>query len=182
MCGRPHRGSSPACRSSLCVLLLGYRCCFWESGCCRAASRAWSARSSGRPHFTPWVRTVDGWERPELWAAIDSLGAGVHPLVVAAGQGWRQCWRWWHSVSGFAAGSVSASGGGGVGGQRQKLVPRQALGEIFLGPGFFARGGGRRGTINVWGLLYLARNLCGLRQTRESTARERPAHEPFRHH
>ena len=34
-----------------------------------------------------WVRTVDGWERPEVWA-LEAVGRpALHPLVVAAGQG-----------------------------------------------------------------------------------------------
>jgi hypothetical protein len=33
-----------------------------------------------------WVRTVDGWERPENWT-IEAVGPPrLHPLVVAAGQ------------------------------------------------------------------------------------------------
>jgi hypothetical protein len=34
-----------------------------------------------------WVRTVDGWERPELWNAPALYVPRLHPLVVAAGQG-----------------------------------------------------------------------------------------------
>jgi hypothetical protein len=34
-----------------------------------------------------WVRTVDGWERPDVWK-LEAVGRpGLHPLVVAAGQG-----------------------------------------------------------------------------------------------
>src|SRR5436190_20113967 len=32
-----------------------------------------------------WVRTVDGWERPELWNAPALYVPRLHPLVVAAG-------------------------------------------------------------------------------------------------
>ena len=42
------------------------------------------------PVATParqWVRTVDGWERPEMWHAPDLYVPRLHPLVVAAGQG-----------------------------------------------------------------------------------------------
>jgi hypothetical protein len=42
------------------------------------------------PVVTPagqWVRTVDGWERTELWNAPDLYVPRLHPLVVAAGQG-----------------------------------------------------------------------------------------------
>jgi hypothetical protein len=35
---------------------------------------------------TPWVRTVDGWERPGSWTAAGIGPPAVHPLVVAAGQ------------------------------------------------------------------------------------------------
>lgn len=34
-----------------------------------------------------WVRTVDGWERTDLWRAADLYRPRLHPLVVAAGQG-----------------------------------------------------------------------------------------------
>jgi hypothetical protein len=34
-----------------------------------------------------WVRTVDGWERAELWHAPELHVPRLHPLVVAAGQG-----------------------------------------------------------------------------------------------
>jgi len=34
-----------------------------------------------------WVRTVDGWERPDSWYREAATGAGLHPLVLAAGQG-----------------------------------------------------------------------------------------------
>jgi hypothetical protein len=34
-----------------------------------------------------WVRTVDGWERPESWATQNVGPPRLHPLVVAAGQG-----------------------------------------------------------------------------------------------
>jgi hypothetical protein len=35
---------------------------------------------------TPWVRTVDGWERPGCWVVAAGGPPAVHPLVVAAGQ------------------------------------------------------------------------------------------------
>jgi hypothetical protein len=34
-----------------------------------------------------WVRTIDGWERPGLWAVSRVTPPRLHPLVVAAGQG-----------------------------------------------------------------------------------------------
>jgi hypothetical protein len=34
-----------------------------------------------------WVRTVDGWERTELWGVPDLFTPRLHPFVVAAGQG-----------------------------------------------------------------------------------------------
>jgi hypothetical protein len=38
------------------------------------------------PRLT-WVRTVDGWERPDSWQ-LEPIGRrALHPLVVAAGQG-----------------------------------------------------------------------------------------------
>src|SRR5262245_36939781 len=43
-----------------------------------------------RPAATPvgrWVRTVDGWERPEFWNAPELFTPRLHPFVVAAGQG-----------------------------------------------------------------------------------------------
>jgi hypothetical protein len=39
------------------------------------------------PSAGQWVRTVDGWERTELWQAADLHAPRLHPLVVAAGQG-----------------------------------------------------------------------------------------------
>jgi hypothetical protein len=42
------------------------------------------------PIVTPagqWVRTIHGWERPELWHAPELHIPRLHPLVVAAGQG-----------------------------------------------------------------------------------------------
>src|SRR6185369_4881600 len=39
------------------------------------------------PSVGKWVRTVDGWERPELWNAPELFAPRLHPLVVAAGQG-----------------------------------------------------------------------------------------------
>jgi hypothetical protein len=34
-----------------------------------------------------WVRTVDGWERPDSWYLEAVRPPKLHPLVVAAGQG-----------------------------------------------------------------------------------------------
>jgi hypothetical protein len=34
-----------------------------------------------------WVRTVDGWERTDMWQQTDIYVARLHPLLVAAGQG-----------------------------------------------------------------------------------------------
>jgi hypothetical protein len=34
-----------------------------------------------------WVRTVDGWERPDSWTLVTAPGPTLHPLVIAAGQG-----------------------------------------------------------------------------------------------
>ena len=34
-----------------------------------------------------WVRTVDGWERADLWGAPTPFVPQLHPMVVAAGQG-----------------------------------------------------------------------------------------------
>jgi hypothetical protein len=45
-----------------------------------------SERSSSAEISTPWVRTIDGWERPGSWSAADVGPPAVHPLVVAAGQ------------------------------------------------------------------------------------------------
>jgi hypothetical protein len=45
-----------------------------------------SAPSASDSVSTPWVRTVDGWERHGSWS-VSSVGPpAVHPLVVAAGQ------------------------------------------------------------------------------------------------
>ncbi len=34
-----------------------------------------------------WVRTVDGWERPDRWNLDSVRRPTLHPLVVAAGMG-----------------------------------------------------------------------------------------------
>ena len=39
------------------------------------------------PSAGQWVRTVDGWERTELWNPPPLHAPRLHPLVVAAGQG-----------------------------------------------------------------------------------------------
>jgi hypothetical protein len=45
---------------------------------------------SSKPEVTPvhfaWVRTVDGWERPERWTISRVEPPAVHPVVIAAGQ------------------------------------------------------------------------------------------------
>ena len=56
-----------------------------------------------------WVRTVDGWERTELWNAPELHVPRLHPLVVAAGQG---------LVS--VMGLVVCAGDGRVGRRRQQ--------------------------------------------------------------
>lgn len=33
-----------------------------------------------------WVRTVDGWERPDSWNLVTAERPALHPVVVAAGQ------------------------------------------------------------------------------------------------
>lgn len=33
-----------------------------------------------------WVRTVDGWERPDRWCLATAGRPALHPVVVAAGQ------------------------------------------------------------------------------------------------
>jgi hypothetical protein len=45
------------------------------------------AREAERPAASAWVRTVDGWERPDRWVSTKAWEPGIHPLVVAAGQG-----------------------------------------------------------------------------------------------
>jgi hypothetical protein len=39
------------------------------------------------PSPVRWVRTVDGWERPDSWFIVAARPPRLHPLVVAAGQG-----------------------------------------------------------------------------------------------
>lgn len=49
-----------------------------------------SARDStdmAQPKVVVWVRTVDGWERPDSWNLEPVRRPALHPLVVAAGQG-----------------------------------------------------------------------------------------------
>lgn len=55
---------------------------------CRVEGVNAGAREADRPATaSTWVRTVDGWERPDLWVATTAWEPGIHPLVVAAGQG-----------------------------------------------------------------------------------------------
>ena len=42
------------------------------------------------PSAGKWVRTVDGWERPELWNAPELHAPRLHPLVVRFRIGERQ--------------------------------------------------------------------------------------------
>jgi hypothetical protein len=49
-----------------------------------------SGRSSATPNQRPvlqWVRTNDGWERPDSWYLDEIKRPTLHPAVVAAGQG-----------------------------------------------------------------------------------------------
>jgi hypothetical protein len=39
-----------------------------------------------------WVRTVNGWERPEAWLAAPVRVPQLHPLVVAVGQALVSVW------------------------------------------------------------------------------------------
>jgi hypothetical protein len=46
-----------------------------------------SAKPQAAAAGVRWVRTVDGWERPDVWHLEAAGRPGLHPLVVAAGQG-----------------------------------------------------------------------------------------------
>jgi hypothetical protein len=46
-----------------------------------------AAREAEPATASRWVRTADGWERPDRWVTTPVWTPGVHPLVVAAGQG-----------------------------------------------------------------------------------------------
>ena len=46
-----------------------------------------SAAAAASPDWTGWVRTTDGWERPQGWQVAAASPPRLHPLVVAAGQG-----------------------------------------------------------------------------------------------
>lgn len=63
---------------TLLVLGIGLLLCQWEGLAARPLAAAQDAR---------WVRTVDGWERPNTWHVGVVPPPGLHPLVVAAGQG-----------------------------------------------------------------------------------------------
>lgn len=64
----------------LSILILGLATVF-----CRIDMQ--SPGANAVPNRTSWVRTTDGWERPESWHA-DALASPLpHPLVVAAAQG-----------------------------------------------------------------------------------------------
>jgi hypothetical protein len=54
---------------------------------CRYEGLSAKPQAAGRTQVRGWVRTVDGWERAGSWQ-VDEVGPpGLHPLVVAAGQG-----------------------------------------------------------------------------------------------
>ena len=42
---------------------------------------------AAEPRVSPWVRTVDGWERADSWQPDPPPPPSIHPLVVAAAQG-----------------------------------------------------------------------------------------------
>jgi hypothetical protein len=52
---------------------------------CRVEEK--SATRVAKPQAARWVRTVDGWERRDSWHVEAVRPPGLHPLVVAAGQG-----------------------------------------------------------------------------------------------
>jgi hypothetical protein len=53
---------------------------------CQVEGSGRSNASNQRP-VLQWVRTVDGWERPESWHLDEIRRPALHPVVVAAGQG-----------------------------------------------------------------------------------------------
>jgi hypothetical protein len=54
---------------------------------CRVESSG-ELQGSAKPQAAVrWVRTVDGWERPDVWSLQGAGGPALHPLVLAAGQG-----------------------------------------------------------------------------------------------
>lgn len=67
------------CIVGLCVLILSLGTLL-----CRIDVRPTDAAAAAT---TAWVRTVDGWERPESWRAGAAIPPPPHPLVVAAAQG-----------------------------------------------------------------------------------------------
>jgi len=44
-------------------------------------------QTANQPKVVVWVRTVDGWERPDSWNLEPVRRPALHPVVVAAGQG-----------------------------------------------------------------------------------------------
>jgi hypothetical protein len=46
-----------------------------------------AARGTEQAAASRWVRTAQGWERPDRWVATAVWEPKVHPIVVAAGQG-----------------------------------------------------------------------------------------------
>jgi hypothetical protein len=54
---------------------------------CRGEGFDPTADGAERPARVEWVRTVDGWERPDSWHLAPVNVPALHPLVVAAGQG-----------------------------------------------------------------------------------------------
>lgn len=78
---RSHFGSASSMRAILGILL-------FLGGVAWAAYRIDdepSQREVALVHFE-WVRTIDGWERPERWTISRVEPPAVHPTVIAAGQ------------------------------------------------------------------------------------------------
>lgn len=63
---------------TLLVVGLGMVLCNWEDEDARPSVAVEKAR---------WVRTIDGWERAGSWHAVVIRPPGLHPVVLAAGQG-----------------------------------------------------------------------------------------------
>jgi hypothetical protein len=76
--------TTPACRSIV-RFIVGISLLLLGAGLFACQVEGFSARSSAK-FSTPWVRTVDGWERPGSWTVRAVGPPAVHPLVVAAGQ------------------------------------------------------------------------------------------------
>ena len=90
VCGWHSGAAAPRCGNSVCRsavrFILGISLLLVGAGLFACQVEGFSAHSSMAEISTPWVRTVDGWERHGSWKVSAVGPPAVNPLVVASGQ------------------------------------------------------------------------------------------------